>query len=111
MMQSTRSKTVNKTKPEIQPNNSMRFHMVLAGVGFIGVVVSGLLMGMSSALVNETFWAVTDEGSNGVGDSIIALCLLFSACVCTYGLYELYKVYRLMNDPKNYRNKSRRPSN
>lgn len=109
-MQNTRSKTTNTVKRGINPSNLTLFRMALAGVGFVGMVVFGFLMDKSLAPIREASGAPADNGFNSFSDGLIIPGFLLSVYMCSYGVYHLYKVYRELNDPKNYGNKPRRTS-
>jgi len=109
-MQITRSKTTYTAKPGINPSNLTLLRMVLAGIGFFGIVVFGFLMEKSLAPFRGATGASAGNGFNSFGDSLIIPGFLLSVFLCTYSVYELYKVYRKLNDPRSYGNKSRRSS-
>jgi len=109
-MKTTRFKSAHATKHGIQPSKVTLFHIIVAVVGFIGVVVFGFLMDKLLAPIREASGAPADNGFNTFTDGLIIPAFLLSVCLCFYGVYSLYKVYRQLNDPKSYGNRSRHTS-
>ncbi len=100
--------TAHTAKHGIHPSRATVFRMFLASVGFIGTVVFGFLMDESLAPIREAAITSADNGFNSLTDSFIIPGFLLSVCLCAYGVYELFKIYRRLNDPNNYGNKLRR---
>jgi len=106
-MQNTRFKSAHTTKHGINPSKVTLLHIFLAVAGFIGAVVFGLLMDSKSATISAAFGAKANQGFS-LADSIILPGFMLSLCICAYSVYVLFKVYRQVNDPKNYGNRSPR---
>jgi len=111
-MQNTRRKSAHTAKQGIHPSNLTLIRIVMAVVGFIGAVVFGFLMDTTLAPTRETSAASLEAyyGFGSIGSSLIIPGFLLSVVMCAYGVYHLYKVYRQLNDPNNYGNRSRRAS-
>lgn len=111
-MQNTRFKTAHTAqtaKHGIHPSKGTLFKIFLAVVGFIGTLVFGFLMDSSLAPVRETAARASSEyGFNSFTNSLVIPGFIVSVYMCVYGVYGLFKVYRQVNDPKNFRNRSRR---
>lgn len=107
-MLNTSSKITHTAKHGANPSNSTILRMVLATLGFIGMVLFGFLMHISLAPIRESADGRVDNGFNSFGDMLLIPAFLFSVYLCAFGVYELYKVYRQLNDPKNYGKRSRR---
>lgn len=111
-MRNTRFKTAHTAqtaKHGIHPSKATSVNIFLAVVGFIGTVVFAFLMDSSLAPVRELATrASSDYGFNTFTNSLVIPGFIVSVCMCAYGVYGLIKIYRQVNDPKNFRNRSRR---
>jgi len=105
-----RRKTAQTARYGIQPSNSTLLLMILASVGFIGMVVFGTLMETLLAPVRAISGSAVDSGFNSIGDIFIIPGFLISVYLFSFPAYQLYKVYRQLSDPKSYGAKARRAS-
>lgn len=107
-MQSTLSKNTSTAKHGIHPSKPTLLRMFLATIGFIGMVVFGFLMESLLAPVRVASSSAANNGFNSFGSTLIIPAFVVSVYLFSYGAYELFKIYRNLNDPNNYGNKSRR---
>jgi len=107
-MQGTRFKSAHTTRHGINPSKNTILHIFLAGAGFFGALVFGFLMDSKSASIGAAFGTKADREFTSFADSLVIPGFMLSVCVCAYGVYQLFKVYRQLNDPKSYGNRSRR---
>jgi len=109
-MQHARGKTNRTARHGINPSNLTLFRMAMAGIGFVGIVFFGFLMDTSLAPGREISGADGNYGFNSFTNAVTIPGFIVSLFIFSYSVYELYKVYRKLNDPNSYGNKSRRIS-
>lgn len=94
----------NRVQQDTQLTNRTRLLTVLASIGAIGVIIFSFLMERSLAPAREA----SQVGFASFGDMLIIPGFLCFGLVLFFSLRELFKIYRELNDPGSYREKSRR---
>ena len=103
-----RGKTVAAGGMSVSPRTRALFFVLAFGI--VGFVITAILMWFapsSEEILNTRHHSIFTN----VLDVLALPALLFFMVVVIYACTELYKVYRLINDPETYRRNRRRANN
>jgi len=95
---------LSRRQQNLQVSNRTQLLFILAGIGTLGVLVFGYLMERALAPAREA----SVNGFSSFGEMLIIPGFLGFGLLLVFAMRELYKIYRVLNDPNTYRSKSRR---
>lgn len=98
----------NKQKEALTHSNRIKIALALLCVGLIGLGIILLFMLRREDVVDELSTYANRGALNNVSDIFLIPAIMFFSVIVMYAVSELYKTYKILNDPDTYRTSSTR---